>query len=179
MPLACGPGRDYPAGSDPDADKRGLEARHCDPAVREPLIALLERTEASSELSAVPEHLGTVTPRLVVGDGASAIDFYREAFGASEIGERYTGPGGELIHAELRIGDSVVMITQDAADSPAGSPDVPRDASAIMATYWEDVDAAWQRALGRRGGRVPARGSVLRRARRPSARPVRAAVDAQ
>jgi hypothetical protein len=40
-PLACGPGEDHPAGADTDADKRSLEARHCDPAVREPFIAAL------------------------------------------------------------------------------------------------------------------------------------------
>lgn len=42
MPLACGDGEDHPAGGDPDADKRALEAKHCDPAVREPFIAALE-----------------------------------------------------------------------------------------------------------------------------------------
>jgi len=41
LPLACGPGRDYPAGEDPDAEKQALEARHCDPAIREPFIAAL------------------------------------------------------------------------------------------------------------------------------------------
>jgi hypothetical protein len=41
MPLACGPGDDHPAGADPDADKRALEAAHCDPALREPFIAAL------------------------------------------------------------------------------------------------------------------------------------------
>ncbi len=41
MPLACGDGGDFPAGEDPDADKRALEARFCDPAVREPFIATL------------------------------------------------------------------------------------------------------------------------------------------
>ena len=41
LPLACGPGRDYPAGEDPDAEKRVLEEQHCDPAVREPFIAAL------------------------------------------------------------------------------------------------------------------------------------------
>jgi hypothetical protein len=41
LPLACGPGSDYPAGEDPDAEKRALEARHCDPAIREPFIAAL------------------------------------------------------------------------------------------------------------------------------------------
>jgi PhnB protein len=123
-------------------------------------------------VSPVPEHLHTVTPRLVVRDGAGAIDFYRNAFGAEEIGERFTGPKNDVIHAELRIGDSVVMITEEAQDgeAPAGSPEslggVP---SAIMATYWEDVDSAWERAVaagaevlyplddrfyGERGGRL-------------------------
>jgi PhnB protein len=118
--------------------------------------------------SPVPEHLHTVTPRLVVTDGAAAIEFYRAAFGAEELGERFAAPGGELIHAEIRIGDSVVMITQeDADDAPARS--LERVVSAIMATYWEDVDAAWGRAVaagaevifpladqfyGERGGRL-------------------------
>jgi hypothetical protein len=44
-PLACGSGRDYPAGEDPDAEKRTLEAKHCDPAVREPFIAALASVE--------------------------------------------------------------------------------------------------------------------------------------
>jgi uncharacterized glyoxalase superfamily protein PhnB len=107
----------------------------------------------------------------VVRDGAAAIDFYRSAFGAEEIGERFTGPTGELVHAELRIGNSVVMITDEAEDgAPAKSPESLGGAvSAIMATYWEDVDAAWDRAVaagaevvypladqfyGERGGRL-------------------------
>jgi PhnB protein len=120
----------------------------------------------------VPSHLGTLTPRLVVGDGAAAIDFYARAFGAEERGERFTDPGGRLIHAVLRIGDSFVMITQESADdgSRAVSPaSAGGAATAIMATYWEDVDAAWERALaagaeviypladqfyGERGGRL-------------------------
>jgi PhnB protein len=119
----------------------------------------------------IPEHLSTVTARLVVRNGAAAIDFYRDAFGAEEIGERFTGPGGELIHAEVRIGDSVVMITDEAEDgAPAKSPEsLGGVVSAIMATYWEDVDVAWNHAVdagadvvypladqfyGERGGRL-------------------------
>lgn len=45
LPLACGPGRDYPAGEDPDAEKRALEAKHCDPVLREPFIAALASIE--------------------------------------------------------------------------------------------------------------------------------------
>ena len=124
-----------------------------------------------SDVKGVPDHLHTVTPRLVVRDGAAAIDFYRRAFGAVEIGERFTAPNGELIHAEIRIGDSVVMITDDTGDgAPAGSPQpASGKVTAIMATYWEHVDAAWERAVtagaeiifpladhfyGERGGRL-------------------------
>ena len=93
----------------------------------------------------IPEHLHTVTPRLVVRGAASAIDFYHDAFGAEELGERFIGPNGELIHAEVRIGDSVVMVTDEAGDGgPARSPaSLGGIVSAIMATYWSDVDAAW------------------------------------
>jgi PhnB protein len=125
----------------------------------------------SEPVTPVPEHLHTVTPRLVVRDGAAAIDFYRRAFAAEQIGDRFTGPGGELIHAEIRIGDSVVMLTDEAADGgPARSPEsLDRVVTAIMSTYWEDVDAAWNSAVaagaevvyeltdqfyGERGGRL-------------------------
>jgi PhnB protein len=125
----------------------------------------------SDPVTPVPEHLHTITPRLVVRDGAAAIDFYREAFGAVEIGERFAGPDGGVIHAEIQIGDSVVMITDAAEDgAPARAPEAAGGVvTAIMATYWEDVDAVWARALeagaevlyeladqfyGERGGRL-------------------------
>jgi PhnB protein len=115
----------------------------------------------------IPEHLHTVTPRLIVSDGAAAIEFYVRAFSAEEVGQRFTGPGGELIHAEVRIGDSVVMLTGESDE--ARSPSSAGTVTAILATYWEDVDAAWERALaagaeviypladqfyGERGGRL-------------------------
>jgi len=72
----------------------------------------------------------------------------RAAFEAEEIGERFTGPGGELIHAELRIGDSIVMLTEESDEAPARPPrNLGGGVSAFMATYWPDVDAAWERAL--------------------------------
>jgi PhnB protein len=127
--------------------------------------------DPNSPVTPVPEHVGTVTPRLIVRGGQSAIDFYRAAFGAEPLHEPFTGPDGRVIHAEIRIGNSVVMITEEGADeAPAGSAAMRGDAvTAIMATYWEDVDAAWQRALaagaeiiypladhfyGERGGRL-------------------------
>jgi PhnB protein len=121
-------------------------------------------------VSPVPGHLHTVTPRLVVADGAAAIAFYARAFGAEELGERFTGPDGELIHAEIRIGDSVVMITEDSVDGPVSSPGrLDGMVTCVMSTYWGNVDAAWERAVsagaeviypladqfyGERGGRL-------------------------
>ncbi len=120
-------------------------------------------------IRAVPEHLGTVTPRLVVRDGAAAIEFYAAAFGAEPLGPRHTAPDGSLIHAEVRIGDSVVMLT-DEGEGPNRSPQsLDGLTTAVMAVYVEDVDALWQRALdagaeviypladqfyGERGGRL-------------------------
>jgi PhnB protein len=92
-------------------------------------------------VSPVPTHLHTVTPRLVVPDGAAAIDFYARAFGARELSERFADPDGRVIHAEIQIGDSVVMVTEEGAARPGES------VTAIMATYWEDVDAVWERAV--------------------------------
>jgi len=83
----------------------------------------------------VPEHLTTVTPRLAVPDAIAALDFYAAAFGAEEIYERFCAPDGTLIHTELRIGDAVVMVTGD------------EGYRALLATYWPDVDTAWERAL--------------------------------
>jgi len=54
----------------------------------------------------------TVTPYLTVDDGARAIEFYARAFGAREK-ERMPGPGGKIMHAELRVGDSVVMLSDE------------------------------------------------------------------
>lgn len=103
----------------------------------------------TGSVSPVPERLHSVTPRLVVRDGAGAIDFYRRAFGAKELGDRFTAPDGKLIHAEIKIGDSVVMITEDATDGPVRSPErLGGMVSCVMCLYWADVDAAWQRAVG-------------------------------
>jgi PhnB protein len=125
---------------------------------------LFKRRHGVAKIDPVPAHLHTVTPRLIVRNGAEAVDFYVAAFNAHEIGERVIGPKGEVIHAEVRIGDSVVMITED--------PDLTETedgVTAIMATYWRDVDDVWGRAVsagahvifpladlfyGERGGRL-------------------------
>jgi PhnB protein len=127
--------------------------------------------DEAPSVKAIPDYLHTVTARLVVSDGPAAIDFYGRAFGAAQRGDQFLGPNGELIHAEIQIGDSVVMITGDQQhEGPARSPDaVGGIVTALMCLYWEDVDAAWERAVaagaevlfplenqfyGERGGRL-------------------------
>ena len=62
---------------------------------------------------------------------------------ADRGGERFTRPGGELIHAEIRIDNSIVMITEDAVDEPVSSTQrLGRMVTCVIATYWQDVDAA-------------------------------------
>jgi uncharacterized glyoxalase superfamily protein PhnB len=101
-----------------------------------------------AKIGPVPEHLHTVTPRLIVGNGSDAIEFYVAAFKAQEIGERVIGPQGEVIHAEVRIGDSVVMITEDRDLTETALSSREDSVTAIMATYWENVDEVWDRAVG-------------------------------
>jgi PhnB protein len=105
--------------------------------------------EQNAAVSPVPEHLHTVTPRLVVRDAARALEFYRAAFGAEQVGETFTAPNGQVVHAEIRIGDSIVMLSDEDDDgAPAKAPpSLGGLVSAIMATYWTNVDAAWQRAV--------------------------------
>jgi PhnB protein len=112
---------------------------------------------AAATSASIPDHLGSVTARLVVEDAAAAVDFYRRVFGAEEIGARFVHWSGQVIHAEVRIGDSVVMITAEAADVnvPARSPrSLGGCVSAIMATYWDDVDSAWERAVAGHNQRI-------------------------
>ena len=87
-------------------------------------------TGESTPVAPVPEHLGPVTARLVVRGAAAAVELYRTAFGAEEIGGRFTGSEDEIIHAEMRMGDSVVMLTNEtcaeaSAKSPASLGGVP------------------------------------------------------
>jgi PhnB protein len=85
----------------------------------------------------------TVVPRLLVGSGAAAIEFYKNAFNAQEHGERYTDPDGHLVHAQVRIGNANVALSDD-EDAPEH---LGGRVTAIMEMQWPDVDIAWQRAL--------------------------------
>lgn len=93
----------------------------------------------------IPEGYHSVTPYLVVDGAAEAISFYAQAFGATEL--MRLPMGDKLGHAEIRIGDSVVML---ADEFPAGDHLGPRSRggpSGSLLVYTPDVDAAWSRAI--------------------------------
>lgn len=95
----------------------------------------------------VPQGYRTVTPYLVVKDAAGALDFYARAFGAVERG-RLTGPDGEsVLHAELLIGDSVVMLTGEFPAYGSLSPLSLKGTPVSIHLYVPDADVAWNRAL--------------------------------
>ncbi|HEX8740987.1 MAG TPA: VOC family protein, partial [Casimicrobiaceae bacterium] len=85
----------------------------------------------------IPVGYHTVTPYLMVRGAARAIDFYRNAFGASEV-MRFNEPNGRVAHAEIRIGDSHVMLA-DESDTYR-SPQTLGGAGASLMLYVEDVD---------------------------------------
>jgi PhnB protein len=87
----------------------------------------------------IPEGYHTVTPYLVVKGAAQLIDFLKQAFDAEEI-QRMALPNGTISHAEVRIGDSVVMLGEAQGEYPS----MP----AMLHLYVEDVDTVYQRVLG-------------------------------
>jgi PhnB protein len=99
----------------------------------------------------IPEGYQTVTPHVVLDDCARAIDFYTKAFGAKER-MRMPGPGGKIAHAEIKIGDSIVMMNDEMPSMP-GQPGVYKSpkaagfATAALFLYVKDVDAAFERAV--------------------------------
>jgi PhnB protein len=93
-----------------------------------------------------PEGYRSVTPYLIVKGAALAIDFYKHAFGATEI-LRMADAHGRVGHAELRIGDCVVMLADEPNSMGYRSPRSLGGSSVSLLLYLADVDAAFQRAL--------------------------------
>ena len=95
----------------------------------------------------IPEGYHTVTPSLTVRDAARAIEFYKRAFGAVEKGVM-KGPDGKVMHAELRIGDSLVMLADEFPQFGSLSPLSIGGTGTGLHIYVEDVDSAFDRAIG-------------------------------
>ena len=95
---------------------------------------------------AVPEGYHTATPYLIVKGAAQAIDFYKRAFDATEL-FRMDGPEGRIGHAEIKIGDSVIMLADEAPDMGYRSPRSLGGAAVSTMLYVENVDDRFNRAV--------------------------------
>jgi uncharacterized glyoxalase superfamily protein PhnB len=94
-----------------------------------------------------PAGFHTMTPSMVMKDARKAIDFYERAFGAEEI-DVMSGPDGRVMHAEIRIGDSILMMGEENPAWPQFKSAETLGASPIsLHLYVPDVDAAFRRAL--------------------------------
>jgi uncharacterized glyoxalase superfamily protein PhnB len=98
-----------------------------------------------STVKPIPEGMHTVTPHLICAGAAEAIEFYKKAYGATEI-SRMPGPDGKLIHAAISIGESTIMLAEESPPRGALGPKGLRGTPVYIHLYVADVDAMAARA---------------------------------
>jgi PhnB protein len=103
------------------------------------LVPTSEETAMAAQVKPVPEGFHTVTPYLVVDGAEKIIRFMKEAFGAQTVFEPMARPDGKIMHAEVRIGDSILMIS-DSSERAQATP-------ATLHLYVPNVDAVYQKAV--------------------------------
>ena len=100
----------------------------------------------AGKVSPIPPGFHTVTPYLTLNDCAKAIEFYKRAFGAQEK-VRMDGPGGKIMHAEITIGDSHIMLGDEMPGMGNKSPQSLGSTTAGLFLYVNDVDASYKQAV--------------------------------
>jgi PhnB protein len=101
----------------------------------------------------IPKGFHTVTPSLTCADAPKAIEFYKKALGAEEV-MRFPGPDGRIMYAELKIGDSTLMLGDEMVEQGMKGPRTLGGTPVSFFVYSEDVDAAWQRAIAAGGRQI-------------------------
>jgi PhnB protein len=94
----------------------------------------------------IPDGYHTATPYLIVNDAAGAIEFYKGAFGATEV-MRMAQPNGKIGHAEIKIGDSPIMLADESPEMGARGPKSFGGSPVSILLYVEDVDTTFSRAV--------------------------------
>jgi len=101
-------------------------------------------------VQAIPTAYAGVTPYLIVRDAARAIEFYKKALGATEL-MRFPGPDGKIGHAEMKIGDGVVMLADESPAAGHKSPQTLGGSAVSLLFYVTDVDTRFAKALAAGG----------------------------
>jgi PhnB protein len=127
-----------------------MKARPKKRAAKKPVA---KKTPAKKKAVApIPAGHPAISPYLIVDDATRALEFYKKAFGAREL-MRHAGPDGRIGHAELRIGDSIVMLADEHPEVNARSPKTVGGTPVSLHLYVKDVDAVARQAVGA-GARV-------------------------
>jgi PhnB protein len=108
--------------------------------------SLSERPDVAQHVNPTPKGYHTITPYLMVKGAVEAIRFYTRVFHASEI-MRIPGPEGKVMHAEIKIGDSTVMLADEMPNCEFKSPQSMGGSPVALLAYVDDVDACSARAL--------------------------------
>jgi PhnB protein len=98
----------------------------------------------------IPDGMHTATPHLICAGAAQAIEFYKKAFNAVEL-SRLPGANGKLMHASIRIGDSVIFLTDEMPEWNSLGPSARKGTSVVIHLYVDDVDAFAKRAIASGG----------------------------
>jgi len=97
-------------------------------------------------VKAIPDGYHAITPYLIIQGAAKALDFYKKAFGAAEV-LRLDGGNGQVMHAEIRIGDSMVMLADEYPDMGYKGPQAYGGTPVSLMIYVENVDARFNQAV--------------------------------
>jgi len=97
-------------------------------------------------VKSIPEGYHSVTPYLIIKGAADAIEFYKKAFGATEL-FRFPAPDGKIGHAEIKIGDSPIMLADEFAEMGYKGPQALGGSPVSLMIYLEDVDTVFNRAV--------------------------------
>jgi uncharacterized glyoxalase superfamily protein PhnB len=110
------------------------------------------KEDSYASANPIPQGMHTVTPHLICAGASEAIEFYKKAFGAVEL-SRMPGSDGKLMHASIRIGDSVIMLNEENADWGAFGPKALKGSPVTIHLYVENADAVFEQAV-RAGAKV-------------------------
>jgi len=98
-------------------------------------------------VKAIPEGYHTITPHMIIRDCSKAIEFYKNAFDAQQMGGIALAPDGKVMHATLKIGDSIVMMSDEFPQSKSVGPLSLGGTTIVLNIYTENADKLWEKAV--------------------------------
>lgn len=131
----------------PKKVRSGKSKRPAKRAAKPPVKRAKGKAAKSARTRAVPAGFGTITPHLVIEGAAEAMEFYKLAFGALELGRAPMPDGKRLMHAAMRVGDSMLFLVDAFEEMGMKGPKALGGTGVTLHLYVTDTDAAFKRAV--------------------------------